>query len=93
MKQKMQRLDFLIDKLHSLNPSVLCEKEFVRLNNLSEKINRIMQNKLDTTRLQYKSLIEKLELVNPLSTLKRGYSITYKDGKALTDIKKYKSKR
>ncbi len=89
---KMQRLDFLIDKLHSLNPSVLCEKEFVRLNNLSEKINRIMQNKLDTTRLQYKSLIEKLELVNPLSTLKRGYSITYKDGKALTDIKNIKAK-
>ena len=51
-----------------------------------------MQNKLDTTRLQYKSLIEKLELVNPLSTLKRGYSITYKDGKALTDIKNIKAK-
>ena len=31
-------------------------------------------------------------MVNPLSTLKRGYSITYKDGKALTDIKNIKAK-
>lgn len=83
---KIQRLDFLFDKIQSLNPLVLCEKEYTKLKNLDDNLSRIMKNKLDTTVLQYNSLIEKLELVNPLSTLKRGYSVVYKEGKVITDI-------
>lgn len=83
---KIQRLDFLLDKLHSLNPILLCEKEHTKLQNLHGIISRIMQNKMDTTILKYQGLIEKLELVNPISTLKRGYSVTYKDDKAVIDI-------
>lgn len=83
---KIQRLDFLLDKIQSLNPLFLCEKEYAKLNNLNENVSRIMKNKLDKTTLKYNSLIEKLELVNPLSTLKRGYSIVYKNEKVITDV-------
>ena len=33
------------------------------------------------------NIIDKLELINPLSVLKRGYSVTYKDNKIIKDIK------
>ena len=33
-------------------------------------------------------LIEKLEILNPLNALKRGYSIVKKDGKCITNINK-----
>jgi len=37
-----------------------------------------------------KNIIEKLELLNPLNTLNRGYSITYSNGKVVKDIKDIK---
>ncbi len=37
-----------------------------------------------------KTIIEKLELLNPLNTLNRGYSITYSNGKIVKDIKDVK---
>ena len=87
---KIQRLDFYKDKLVSINPLVLCEKEKTRLLNLLDKSTRIIKNELNNNVLKYNSLLEKLELVNPISTLKRGYSIVYKDSKSVVDIKKIK---
>lgn len=39
----------------------------------------------------YNVLVNKLEILNPLNTLKRGYSITKKDNKVLTSIKNIKT--
>ena len=39
----------------------------------------------------YNVLVNKLEILNPLNTLKRGYSITKKDKKVLTSIKNIKT--
>ena len=36
--------------------------------------------------IKLNSLIEKLELINPLGVLKRGYSLTYQDNKLINDI-------
>ncbi len=85
---KMQRLDWLFDKIQSVNPMMICNREYTRLENIIDKVNRIMRNRLDTTLLRYNSLIDKLELVNPLSTLKRGYSVIYKADQAVSDIHK-----
>ena len=35
-------------------------------------------------------IIEKLELINPLGVLKRGYSLTYKDDKIVNSVKQIK---
>ena len=83
---KRQRLDWLYDKIQSVNPLIICEREQVKLNNINEKIDRIVKNKMDSTVLRYNNLIEKLELVNPLSTLRRGYSVVYKNEKVVTNI-------
>lgn len=87
---KIQRLDWLYDKLKNLSPLNKCEKETTKIETLIEKLNLIIKNKLNNTTTKYNNLIEKLELVNPLSTLKRGYSVVYKDDNVLTNIKKIK---
>ncbi len=87
---KIQRLDWLLDKLKSVSPKAKCIEENKKIENIYEKINLLIKNKLDNTTTKYNNLVEKLELVNPLSTLKRGYSVVYKDNKAVTDIKKLK---
>lgn len=87
---KRQRLDWLFDKIQSVNPLNICSKEQTKLENINDKLNWIVKNKVDSTKIRYNNLIEKLELVNPLSILKRGYSVAYKDGNIVTDIKKLK---
>lgn len=87
---KIQRLDWLYDKLKNLSPVNKCEKEAIKIETFTEKLNMIIKNKLNNTTTKYNNLIEKLELVNPLSTLKRGYSVVYKDNNAISDIKKIK---
>ncbi len=80
---------------------------------LNEKLNRIINNKIESQKIKlfqlknshilnnpqnlYKNkyielnnLIEKLELVNPLNTLKRGYTLTYIDDKVRSSIKNIK---
>ena len=85
---KIQRLDFIIEKLKGLTPSNLCKKEHDKLVNIYDKLNRIMSNNISISNLKVNNLINKLELLNPISTLKRGYSVTYKDNKAITDVNK-----
>lgn len=87
---KIQKLDWLLDKIQSVNPVIICNREATKIENISDKLDRIMKSKIESTALRYNNLIEKLELVNPLSTLKRGYSVVYKDGTAITDIAKLK---
>ena len=63
---------------NSLHKLEIVKKSFI-LNNPTLLYKEKM-TKLD-------SLIEKLELINPLGVLKRGYSLTYKDDKVLKEIK------
>lgn len=59
-----------------------------------EKINHLKNNYIFTKpeilyqsdKQNLRSIIEKLELLNPLNTLNRGYSITYSNGKVVKDI-------
>ena len=45
---------------------------------------------LERTQYKLNKHIEKLEVLNPLNTLKRGYTIVKKDNKAVDSIKKIK---
>lgn len=65
----------------------------IKLNSLKSSYillepKKIFENKSN----KYTNLINKLEILNPLSTLKRGYSITKKDDKVITNIKDIKIK-
>ena len=72
------------------NPEIIYENKKVQLDQAKEKLNMLIKHKLEIAKKEYLNLIDKLELLNPLNTLKRGYSITYYNDKTLTSVKKVK---
>lgn len=86
-ENKKQRIDTLIDKINTLINNKI-EKNRIKIENF--KNNYILKNPsnlyLNQTK-ELKTILEKLELLNPLSILKRGYTLTYKDKELIKSIK------
>ena len=90
-ENKKQKLDILID---NLNKTLL-----KKYDNAKHKFDLLKNNYiLNNPNLLYKdkmikldNLIDKLELINPLGVLKRGYSLIYIDNKVLKNIKDVKT--
>ncbi|MDD2435114.1 MAG: exodeoxyribonuclease VII large subunit [Bacilli bacterium] len=66
------------------NPMIMYDNKKQNLDLINERLNNLINNKLDKSRNNLERIIEKLELLNPLSVLKRGYSIIYKDDQVIT---------
>lgn len=74
------------------NPLGAYEVKKEKLGNLEKILNKIMKSKLDLLSHQYEIIINKLDLLNPLSVLSKGYSlVTSENGeiiKSASDVKK-----
>ena len=84
------RLDAILNSYIMKNPGALYEAKIQSLDNLIDKLIIYTTNIFDSKSFRYVSLLDKLEALNPIKTLKRGYSITRVDNKVITDIKKIK---
>ncbi len=69
------------------NPMSLYEPKKTSLDRDRESLQKIMATILEKKKILLGHRIEKLQLVNPLDILKRGYSVTYYQEKALKSIK------
>lgn len=87
---KEQKLDILIDSLNKAMNKKL-ENTKVKLYTLENSYilnNPNMLYKYSAQKLEH--IISKLEVLNPLNTLSRGYAIIKKDGKVLPSVKNMK---
>lgn len=84
-----QKLDSILEKLGSLMGHTL-EKSKLKLENLTKNITPTILYKLDKNKSHLETLEQKLELLNPENILKKGYSLTIKDGKIITDASELK---
>ena len=87
---KEQKLDILIDNLNKAISKKI-DNTKVRLYTCSNSYilnNPEMLYKYSSQRLEH--MISKLEVINPLNTLNRGYAIIKKDDKVLSSIKNIK---
>ena len=84
------KLNALINSYALKNPKAIYEVKAQKLDMLIDKLNIYTTNVFEAKSNRYISLIDKMEALNPIKTLKRGYSITKKDNKVITikDIKK-----
>ena len=87
----IQKIDLLTDMLNRIIKNIL-EKDRLKLYNLS---NSYVITKPEIIYLNQKNklklLIDKCLILNPVETLKRGYSITKKDDKVITTVKDLKT--
>ena len=83
---KEQNLDNLIDRLNSSINSIV---EINRVRLFKVVSSYILSNPemiFKYKRIELENMINKLEVLNPLNTLKRGYSIVKMDGKVVSDV-------
>ena len=86
-ENKKQRLDVILDKINTLMVN--------KIDNCKIKVQFLKSNYILTnpknlykdSNIKLTNLIEKLELLNPLSILKRGYTVTYKNDKIISSTK------
>lgn len=86
-ENKKQKLDQIDEKINNLMIYMI-EKKKDRLANI--KNNRIIKSPellYRESSIKIGNLIDKLELLNPISILKRGYSISYIDDNIISSIK------
>lgn len=86
---KEQKFDTIFEKLQLVMLSIL-KNERNRYEKYIEKINILTEKNLEKNKNNYINILNKLEVLNPLLTIKRGYSITKKDNKVISSIKKIK---
>lgn len=89
---KEQKLDNLMEKSNNLILNILNNNN-LRLTNLKRSFifktpSKIFENKVSN----YNNILNKLDVLNPLNTLKRGYSITKLNNNVITNIKDIKTK-
>ncbi len=89
---KEQKLDNVIDKLNTMINTILytnrSKLEIIENSIIFKDPSILYENKLKRTN----HLIEKLEILNPLSALKRGYSIVKKGNKCISSVENVKVK-
>lgn len=78
---KEQKLDMYIDRLHKMIIHMLDQYKTNMSYYTFERISFCMDNILKEQRISLSNLIDKLDILNPMNALKRGYSIVKKDGK------------
>ncbi|MBO5095319.1 MAG: exodeoxyribonuclease VII large subunit [Bacilli bacterium] len=79
-------LDSLKNSYIIKNPLILYENKKQRLDLLNEKLNNTIYTKLENNKNKLENMIDKLNLVNPLNILKRGFTLTYKNGKIAKQV-------
>lgn len=86
---KEERFDNLFEKLISLFKTSLEKNKNKLVLNMRELNNSIINN-VNKANNKYENIINKLEALNPLLTLKRGYSITKLNDHAISSINSIK---
>jgi len=85
-----ERLKTIENSFILKNPLAMYEVKEQRLDSLIDTINSIMKEKIVKEEHNYEILVNKLELLNPLSILEKGYSVVEKNGKIIKDAKDLK---
>ena len=67
------------------NPNMLFIDKAYNYNDLIKRLRNNINILLDNKKNNYINLLSKLEVLNPVTTLKRGYSVTKINGKVLTN--------
>jgi exodeoxyribonuclease VII large subunit len=86
------RFEYLDDKLRILHPSKRLVQSQNDLNQKEKSLHRAYKLLIESKQKSFVKVIEHLEYVNPLSIMKKGYTLAKVDGKILKSIDDIKEK-
>lgn len=82
---KEQKFDNLFERLVNSYKNIIANNKN-KLELISTKLNNEIENKLTKDKNDFYKIISKLEVLNPLLTIKRGYSVIRKDNKVISSV-------
>ncbi|MBP5683966.1 MAG: exodeoxyribonuclease VII large subunit [Bacilli bacterium] len=85
-----ERLSKLKSSFIFKNPQMLFIDKAYNYNDLVKRLKLSINKNIDDNKNRYVNLLSKLEVLNPITTLKRGYSITKVNDKPIRSIKEVK---
>lgn len=86
LEQKSRRLDHLIDSLRLLHPGSKLDQANKDLTRLEQRLNETYTTQLHRKQNAYVLQINRLELVNPLAIMKKGYGIVSHNHNIITSV-------
>ena len=84
------RIDNIKSSYVLKNPLATYEVKRERINNIESILNKIIISQIDVNKHKYEVMINKLELLNPLNILSKGYSLVTVDGMVVKDTNELK---
>ncbi|WP_158735193.1 exodeoxyribonuclease VII large subunit [Alteribacillus sp. YIM 98480] len=85
---RRERLHTFEKRLERQHPYRLLEGEQSKLNHMDEKIFKAMERYLTGKNERFKHTLQKLNILNPLEVMQRGYNVTYnRKGQLVNSIK------
>lgn len=91
IKNKQDRLNLLKKNYIFTNPKMLYMEKVYNYNDLINKLRHAIKVNLDYNTNLYTNLLGKMEVLNPIKTLKRGYSISRINEKVIQSVKDVKA--
>lgn len=85
-EQKSKRLDHLSEKLELLSPVQRLKQSNIDTKKVTDKLNLAFHNYLKMKQNRFQLDLNKLELLNPLNIMKKGYSVTTKNNQIIKSI-------
>ena len=85
-QDKSKRLDYAIEKLELLNPINRLQQSKIDLNKTLKSLQDYYNRYLTRKQNEYVLSINKLELLNPLSIMKKGYSVVKKNNNVVKSV-------
>jgi exodeoxyribonuclease VII large subunit len=86
-EKNSRKLDYLREKLLLLSPKNRIKQAGLDVTNAQERLQDRMEQITSKKGHEMTLLMEKLELLNPLSIMKKGYSVSKQDGSIITSVK------
>jgi exodeoxyribonuclease VII large subunit len=86
-EKKSRNLDHLMEKLRLLHPGAKLRQSNERLLELRRRVDEYYKQILKDKKNQFALGLNKLELVNPLAIMKKGYSVTRVENKIIKSVK------
>jgi len=80
------KLDNLINRLSIKNPVNMIDTNIQKLVKQDELMQLIIQQRLNVKSKEFKSVLDKLNLLNPLSIMSKGYAIIKTDNKLIKSV-------
>ncbi|MBQ1876500.1 MAG: exodeoxyribonuclease VII large subunit [Selenomonas sp.] len=87
LHQKRLRLEALLGHTALRQPQLLLAERRQRLDRLMARLQELGQGQLEQKKHRLQLTLDRLDLLNPLQVLRRGYGVVEKDGQPLTSVK------